>query len=228
MFALVEDVESYPHFLPWCSATQVIERTGAVTRARIDIDYHGLASHISTRNLQGAAAQHGPRVRGWPVRRFGADWRSCPSAKRAAAWSSRSTTPFSSARARGVLGPVFGHIIETLVDRFVERARRGRSREHARPVAIALPRRQEVVELELPGGSTRGRMRSRRPIARALPAASNRPGSRRASGRGLRRSMRRLRDGDRVELYRPLSADPKAMRRARARLKPSTRSRSGP
>ena len=37
-----------------------------------------------------------------------------------------------------------------------------------------------------------------------------------------------LRDGDRIELYRALVADPKAQRRARARLKPSTRSRSGP
>ncbi|MGZ5083474.1 MAG: RnfH family protein, partial [Usitatibacter sp.] len=37
-----------------------------------------------------------------------------------------------------------------------------------------------------------------------------------------------LRDGDRVELYRELTADPKDARRERARLKPSTRSRSGP
>jgi putative ubiquitin-RnfH superfamily antitoxin RatB of RatAB toxin-antitoxin module len=37
-----------------------------------------------------------------------------------------------------------------------------------------------------------------------------------------------LREGDRVELYRDLKADPKDMRRRRARLKPSTRSRSGP
>ena len=35
-------------------------------------------------------------------------------------------------------------------------------------------------------------------------------------------------EGDRVELYRELKADPKDMRRRRARLKPSTRSRSGP
>ena len=37
-----------------------------------------------------------------------------------------------------------------------------------------------------------------------------------------------LRDGDRVEIYRALQADPKAMRRSRARLKPSSRSRNGP
>jgi hypothetical protein len=39
----------------------------------------------------------------------------------------------------------------------------------------------------------------------------------------------RLRDGDRVEVYRALKADAKQQRRARARLKPtSPRSRNGP
>jgi hypothetical protein len=37
-----------------------------------------------------------------------------------------------------------------------------------------------------------------------------------------------LREGDRVELYRDLKADPKDMRRARARLKSSSRSRNEP
>ncbi len=38
MFDLVDDVESYPQFLPWCAATQVYERTESVTVARLDID----------------------------------------------------------------------------------------------------------------------------------------------------------------------------------------------
>jgi putative ubiquitin-RnfH superfamily antitoxin RatB of RatAB toxin-antitoxin module len=36
-----------------------------------------------------------------------------------------------------------------------------------------------------------------------------------------------LREGDRVELYRALKADPKQMRRNRAAIRPSSRSRSG-
>ena len=94
-------------------------------------------------------------------------------------------------------------------------------------VAVALPSLQEVIELELPEGAT---------VADALAAArlaERHPGvdfdamrtgvwSREASGE------LRLRDGDRVELYRALRADPKDMRRRRARLRPSTRSRSGP
>ena len=93
-------------------------------------------------------------------------------------------------------------------------------------VAIALVQRQDVVELELPEGSR---------VADALQAAQVRerlrgvPMDSLDTGIWSRRCARdtRLRDGDRVEIYRPLAADPKAMRRERARLKPSTRSRSG-
>ena len=92
-------------------------------------------------------------------------------------------------------------------------------------VAIALPDRQEVVELELAEGAT---------VADALAAArvtERFPGMERAAVGIWSRPCtpeRVLRDGDRVEVYRGLRADPKAGRRARARLKPSSRSRSGP
>lgn len=93
-------------------------------------------------------------------------------------------------------------------------------------VAIALPGRQDVVEVELPDGAA---------VADALAAArvvERFPEFSAATPVGVwsRRCdpTTRLRDGDRVEVYRPLQADPKAMRRARARLKPSSsRSRSG-
>jgi len=94
-------------------------------------------------------------------------------------------------------------------------------------IAIALPARQEVFELELPEGAT---------VAAALAAAKLEA---RLGGidfeiaevgiwgsRVSRETV--LRDGDRVELYRALKADPKDQRRRRARAKPSPRSRSGP
>jgi putative ubiquitin-RnfH superfamily antitoxin RatB of RatAB toxin-antitoxin module len=85
-------------------------------------------------------------------------------------------------------------------------------------VAVALPGRQEVVELELPEGSTVD------DAVRAARVLERYP----QSGLSLERvgiwnkacaPAARLREGDRVELYRPLAADPKQMRRARARRK---------
>ncbi|HLX21804.1 MAG TPA: RnfH family protein [Usitatibacter sp.] len=94
-------------------------------------------------------------------------------------------------------------------------------------VAIAVPSRQEVVEIDLPEGST---------VADAIAAMSSRPmpggidlGTVEVGVWGSRVGRDAvLRDGDRVELYRALKADPKDQRRRRARPKPSPRSRNGP
>ena len=93
-------------------------------------------------------------------------------------------------------------------------------------VAVALPGRQEVVDLELPQGATAAdaidaaRLGERFPeldfssVALGIwsrPCAAGAP----------------LREGDRVEVYRPLAVDAKAERRKRARLNPfSTRPRN--
>lgn len=94
-------------------------------------------------------------------------------------------------------------------------------------VVLALADRQEVVELSLGEGATVADALARSGFAARFPELDldaaqvgvwSRPCGRQA----------RLRDGDRVEVYRPLSADPKEMRRRRARLKSSPGSRNGP
>jgi len=85
-------------------------------------------------------------------------------------------------------------------------------------VAVALVSVQEVIELELPEGSrvadalAAARVDERFPnagLAEATVGIWSRPCGRHTV----------LRDGDRVELYRPLVVDPKQARRARARTK---------
>jgi putative ubiquitin-RnfH superfamily antitoxin RatB of RatAB toxin-antitoxin module len=94
-------------------------------------------------------------------------------------------------------------------------------------LAVALPGRQEVIELELAPGATAGDAIAAADLARRFPGAdfgAMRTGVwSREGGAGTR-----LREGDRVELYRELKADPKDMRRRRARASSSSRSRSGP
>ena len=94
-------------------------------------------------------------------------------------------------------------------------------------VAIALPARQEVIEVELAAGSrVSDALRESGAFERlgGIDPATLRFGiwSRPCEPQTA------LRDGDRVEIYRPLRADAKDQRRTRARVKPSTRSRSGP
>jgi putative ubiquitin-RnfH superfamily antitoxin RatB of RatAB toxin-antitoxin module len=94
-------------------------------------------------------------------------------------------------------------------------------------VAIALPQRQEVVELELAEGSDVAAALAAAAISERYPALDVAACEVGIWSRPCARGTV-LREGDRVELYRPLAADAKAMRRERAKLKPSTRSRNEP
>ena len=94
-------------------------------------------------------------------------------------------------------------------------------------VAMALPGRQEVVALELGDGATVEDALRESKAADAFAGIAPQRLRFGIWGRACAPDTA-LRDGDRVEIYRPLEADPKDMRRARAGLRSSTRSRSAP
>ena len=122
MFDLVDDVERYPQFLPWCSGVQVFERNEGVTRARIDIDYHGLASHFSTVNRKQAPRRIDLAFVEGPFEALAGHWGFTALGEAGCRVEFSLDYSFSNAAMATVLAPVFGHIIETLVDRFVARA----------------------------------------------------------------------------------------------------------
>jgi putative ubiquitin-RnfH superfamily antitoxin RatB of RatAB toxin-antitoxin module len=77
-------------------------------------------------------------------------------------------------------------------------------------VVLALPERQTLRRLQLPEGST-----VEDAVAASGLAERRHSGAVGLYGRAVP-AKTVLRDGDRVEIYRPLSADPKDLRRARA------------
>lgn len=83
-------------------------------------------------------------------------------------------------------------------------------------VAYATPARQRLLGLTVPAGTTVLEAIERSGIREEFPEI---PGEPEAVGIFSRRVGldHPLREGDRVEIYRPLIADPKEMRRQRAR-----------
>lgn len=101
-------------------------------------------------------------------------------------------------------------------------------------VACALPERQLVVPLAVPVGTTALAAVALAGIAAAFPEVAIDPArigvhGRLLGTRGLAPAARYpVRAGDRVEVYRPLLADPKAARRRRAGIgQPASMSDSG-
>ena len=122
MFALVDDCERYPEFLPWCAGAEVHDRTPESARATLHIDYHGLKSHVSTLNRMAAPHSIDLEFVDGPFHVFKGHWRFVPMGETGCRVEFALEYGFSSRALEKVLGPVFGHIVETLVDRFVERA----------------------------------------------------------------------------------------------------------
>ena len=122
MFSLVDDVERYPEFLPWCSGTRVLERDALTTAATIEISYHGIHQSFSTANTkQGNERMHIALTEG-PFKALEGEWQFVALGSVGCKVSLRLEYAFSNAVLETAVGPVFGLIANTMIERFVERA----------------------------------------------------------------------------------------------------------
>ena len=122
MFELVDRVEDYPKFLPWCGGTELLERTESKTAARIHISYHGLKAHFATENAKEVPNWMNIALREGPFRKMDGRWKFTPLGETACKIDFRLQYEFSSKILEKALGPVFHHIANTFVESFVKRA----------------------------------------------------------------------------------------------------------
>jgi ribosome-associated toxin RatA of RatAB toxin-antitoxin module len=122
MFDLVDGVEAYPQFLPWCSQTRVEYRTEQKTVATLHINYLSVKSHFTTENDKEIPLWMSIKLVDGPFRRLEGVWRFKPLAERACKIEFQLSYEFSSKVFEKVIGPVFSQIANTFVDAFVKRA----------------------------------------------------------------------------------------------------------
>lgn len=122
MFGLVDDIERYPEFLPWCSGTAVTLRNPATTCATINISYHGIRQQFSTENYKQFPDRMTMQLVEGPFRALDGEWRFTPLDEQACRIDFQLHYEFSSILLEKLLGPVFGYITGTMVDAFLKRA----------------------------------------------------------------------------------------------------------
>ncbi len=122
MFDLVDRVEEYQQFLPWCGGADLLERTDTITAATIHINYHGIKAHFSTENTKLAPLEMHIRLKEGPFRHLDGNWMFTPLGDTACKIEFNLHYQFSSKLLEKALGPVFNHIANTFVDSFVKRA----------------------------------------------------------------------------------------------------------
>ena len=122
MFGLVDAVEEYPKFLPWCGGTTMLHRDERITRAAILINYHGIRQSFTTENAKRPPAEMLISLVDGPFHSLDGSWRFTGLASRGCKVELGLRYEFSSRILGKMVGPVFGHIADTLVDAFARRA----------------------------------------------------------------------------------------------------------
>jgi len=122
MFSLVDDIVSYPEFLPWCSGSRELQRNADEVEAAVDIAKAGLHKTFVTRNR----LQHGKtiemRLKEGPFRHLHGFWRFEPLGDQGCKVSLDLQFEFSSKLLSLTVGPIFQQIGNSLVDAFCQRA----------------------------------------------------------------------------------------------------------
>ncbi len=122
MFNLVDRVEDYPKFLPWCGGASVKEMQGTTVHATVHIDYHHLKQQFTTENVRTPPHQIDMTLQNGPFKQFDGHWRFIPLSPTACKIEFHLHYEFSNKLLEKLVGPVFHSIANSFVDAFIHRA----------------------------------------------------------------------------------------------------------
>jgi ribosome-associated toxin RatA of RatAB toxin-antitoxin module len=123
MFALVDDVQGYPDFLPWCKSSHVISRDEDEVVASLELAKGSVKKSFTTRNRLQVGKMIEMRLVDGPFKHLQGFWRFDGLKENACKVSLDLEYEFSSKIVAMAVGPVFNQVANTLVDAFIERAR---------------------------------------------------------------------------------------------------------
>lgn len=122
IFGLVDDVERYPEFLPWCGGARIVRRDAVLTVASLVIRYAGVTQAFTTENTREGEEYLRIKLVDGPFHALHGHWRFRALADVGAKIEFVLDYRFENTILEAAIGPVFNMIADTMVDRFVARA----------------------------------------------------------------------------------------------------------
>ena len=123
MFALIADLESYPQFLPGCTASSVVSRDPTRQVARLSLSRGPFSSSFTTSNTLDPPRRMTMELVDGPFRQLHGEWQITPLAEQGCRIDLRVQFQFASMARDWLLGPAFELTCNGLVDAFVARAK---------------------------------------------------------------------------------------------------------
>jgi ribosome-associated toxin RatA of RatAB toxin-antitoxin module len=122
MFALVDAVEEYPKFLPWCGGVSVRQRDEGKLVATLSIHFHGVKHSFTTENVNVPPTSITMQLVDGPFKQLDGAWAFKPLRADACRIDFDLSYEFSSKLLEKLIGPVFNMIANSFVDSFCKRA----------------------------------------------------------------------------------------------------------
>jgi ribosome-associated toxin RatA of RatAB toxin-antitoxin module len=122
MFVLVDDVEAYPEFLPWCNDAEVHSRSDDIVEATLELHKGSVSKHFTTRNRRVPFQSIGIELLGGPFRHLSGGWHFESLGDKGCKVSLHLDFEFSSVIVDMMFGAFFEDTCSSLVDAFTRRA----------------------------------------------------------------------------------------------------------
>lgn len=122
MYELVNNIEDYPRFLPWCGAAKIISRTEIDVVAELQIAWKGIHKNFTTRNLLYPFERMNISLVNGPLQHLEGVWTFDILDEKACKVSLNMEFAFSGGWIDKIFQPIFQHIANTLVEAFCKRA----------------------------------------------------------------------------------------------------------
>ena len=125
MFEVVDGINAYPEYLPWCVNSEELHREEGQVEARIDINHSGFKKSFSTRNKNTSNTITMELLEG-PFKYLTGLWTFEPIGHETDPQGCKVTLhlefEFTSKIVGMTFGKIFGNIASSMVDSFTERA----------------------------------------------------------------------------------------------------------
>lgn len=123
MYQLVNDIEAYPVFLPWCKESRVLSRSADEIRATLTLSGGGFQKSFTTLNRLQPAKMIEIRLLDGPFRQLEGFWHFNATPEQGCQVTLDLEFEFSNKLIGLAFGPLFNQVVNTLVEAFCARAR---------------------------------------------------------------------------------------------------------
>lgn len=122
MFDLVDHVENYPNFLPWCASATIKEQTAEIMVAELNLAKGKLRHAFTTRNQRIRPNRIELSLVEGPFKHFHGEWLFEAKGDTACQVSLNLSFDMGGKLTAMALGPIFTQVANTMVQAFCDRA----------------------------------------------------------------------------------------------------------